>query len=263
MNTTDFSRRTMRAAVAAALLVATTQVVTQPSVYAGPCDGDIAGGVVTGQCNGGGNGNTAGGGDADPDWFVVYNSGVYCEYDPDDPDVVDGDEIPSYIGTIENHSTGERKYNHCVAQTPGSIGNSITGLAKQAVKAPTPEADYKAAFLVGAPIQFKSPALQNYSVDVPNFPGVKLTITAMDVTWKFGDGTESNDLEPVHVYESISPNQENADQHSVKVTLEATWQVNMLNPVTGTSDDLGTFTDTGELDRSIVQVWSKQTEPNS
>jgi hypothetical protein len=242
---------TFRSALAAALVIAGLQVITQQQASACTRNGQ---GVVVGViCLDQANGGTPGGGDADPDWHVIRNSGVYCSYNG----------IDSYIGDIQNNSTGEIIRDHCVAQNAGSAGTNLRGIVRQSLKAPTPDPDFKAEFLVGAPIKFSSAALKNYTLDVPNFPDVQLVVTATDVKWDFGDGTTSTDLEPVHVYESISPNKQNADQHKVRVTLQASWQANLLNSTTGTSQDLGIFTDQGELDRSIVQVWSKQTEPNS
>jgi hypothetical protein len=234
------------------LLFAGTQLLTQHSAAAGPCEG-VVDQVIIGQCNDGGGGISAGGGDADPDWHVIHNSGVFCLYNG----------IDSYIGDIQNNTSGEIVRGICVAQNPGSAQNSLKGMVKKELKAPVPEPDFKSDFLVGAPIKFSAESVRNYTVPVPNFPNQQIVITAKDVKWDFGDGTTSTDLEPVHVYESISPNKEHADQHKVKVALEVSWQVNLLDSVSGSSQDLGIFTDAGELDRSIVQVWSKQTEPNS
>lgn len=247
------STLTLRSTVAALLLVAGSQLATQQQANAGPCDGDV-GTIITGQCNGGGGGISAGGGDADPDWHVIRNSGVFCLYNG---------TIDSYIGDIQNNTTGEIIRDHCVAQNAGSTRDSIRGVVKKELKAPVPEPDFKADFLVGAPIKFSAESIKNFTLDVPNFPNQKIVVTATETKWDFGDGTTSSDLEPIHVYESINPNKQAADQHKVKVSLDASWQVNLLDSVSGTTQDLGIFTDDGEIDRSIVQVWSKQTEPNS
>lgn len=249
-NTTRFSKRTLHGAIVAMLMFAVLQTIAQPAAHALDCTGTVAERTAGIECDrgNGGSGNI----DVDPGWVVIRDSGVPCMYNG---------TIPSYIGDIQNLTTGEIVTNYCIAQAAGTA--NISGFARQAVKAPTPETDYKTGFLTGAEVHFTAPALRDYSVDVPNFPGVKLIITTMDVTWDFGDGTTSKDLEPTHTYESISPNQQQKDQHSVHVAITATWKVNVMDPTTGTTQDLGTFSDTGALDRSLVQVWSKQTEPNS
>jgi hypothetical protein len=208
------------------------------------------------QCTADGDGGSTN--NVDYNWVVIYNSGVKCMFDPNNGNP----KVPSFIGTIQNIHTGEIHTNYCVAQE-GNGGTDLKGLVKQKLKAPKPDPDFKANFLTGAPIHFTSPAIKDYTLDVPNFPGVVLLITTTDVTWNFGDGTTSKDLEPTHVYESITPDQQKKDQHSVHVTLTATWQATMMDPATGETEDLGTLTDTGAIDRLIVQVWSKQTEPNS
>lgn len=218
------------------------------------CRGSVRDNIANGSCNRGGRGGPKRF-PLDPNFEFVDQTTTPC---------IDKNGTPSHIGRSRDIRTGEITEPHCLTQANGTgTGNAITGIAQNLVANPKITPDFEGDFLVGAPVKFTATGLDDQAVPVPNFPGVSLVLTPVTATWNFGDGTTSADLEPTHIYENIAPNTANLDNHAVTVTMTANYTATLLDTNTGTNTNLGAVTGNGNLNRNIVQVWSKQVEPNS
>ena len=253
-------QRILQIAATTALLCTSLSVIQgAPASAAGPgCNGDADENkngtaiIIGGSCGGSG-----GGLHLDPNWETIKHfTNIPC---------VDSRGNISWAGVIRNRTTGETQGDVDAGQAQYCLvahTNDVGGKAKKALKSPKLEADFTGDFLTGAPIAFKSNDIRSQTIDIPDSGGAYFTATALDVTWDFDDGTKSTDLEPVHTYETIAPTKDNKDLHSVHVTATGNWHVYFFTPFDNQMVDFGVLSATGYLDRSIVQVWSQQTEPN-
>lgn len=293
MRTTTLRFRTFGFAAAFAIATLTSMLiptVARADTTPVTCTPDTtqSGGTVT--CTGGstGTGGTSG---VDTSWLPVNATGPAC---------VDSFGNPSYRTPLVQIGTGIIDSGPplpCVIQT-GMLQNGQTtkDKAKALVKMPKPQADFSGDFLTGAPVHFTIGKQQVVTANVPNVPGAYLDATPKSFTWDFGDGKTATGTDTTHTYQSTTvnpaapssavslPNNDNAQtdnsdtspckptNHAVCIVVTGTWHLYFHGPAADPSvQDLGEVELQATLldangnpnPRTIVQVWSAQTEPNS
>jgi hypothetical protein len=245
----------------------------------GPCSANKtqSTGIVE-VCSSGG-GSTASGGSS----AAVDTSWVAEKASPGDGPCTDSNGNASWLTPLYQPTTGAVDNNPetnafgswpepCIVQA-APAAPTTANLKKQAqilITLPAPTADFKGNFLTGAAVTFtENDPINRYSKPVPDFPGASIVATpASDFHWDFGDGQTGTGTSVQHTYQTTSPDPANPTKHTVTVKVSRTWNLflNQPNASPNTAiQNVGTLTVTSQLnpDRTIVQVWSAQTEPIS
>lgn len=175
---------------------------------------------------------------------------------------VDSNGRQSYMGVVWDPRSAT-SYEWCLLQAGGGGANVIDNTQLQ-INAPKPTANFSDRFLTGAEVTFSVPEMTSYVQSLRQFPGATIVATPTKMTWNFGDGTTSTELEPKHTFLTTTPDPSKPNDRMAHVQVTGTWHL-YLHPadegVNNPVQDLGEVTLTGQLDRPIVEVWSAQTEP--
>jgi hypothetical protein len=271
---------------AAALLGLVAQPL--PAQAAGPtsvpitCSGMTVGSGAVQTCQRGGGGTYA-----DPmidtSWTPVFSQAQSLATPGYGP-CTSTDGLPSYLTPLYQARTNttidgpQGIYPHpCLAQLAPAQAQVTQAQAKATLKVPVPTADFTGNFLTGAPVAFTVDQQAGERVPVPGFAGAYINATPVSFSWNFGDSsTGTSSCSPTiatcsvqHVYQSTMPNSTDPTNHTVSVTVTGSWHIYVHQPAADAVNavqDLGTVTLTGTLNpnpRTIVQVWSAQTEPTN